>query len=91
MKPIKNLGHTERMIRVGTGFVLLAVSGFSVFPGWGDFILMAIGIIALGTGITGYCPAWQLFGIQSCPTNPSSRMKSETRKHEHPDSQTGKP
>ena len=31
MKTLRNLGHHERIVRVGIGFALLAVSGFSVF------------------------------------------------------------
>ncbi len=58
MKPHGNLGHHERIIRIGVGIVFLAFSGFSVLPGWGDLLLMGVGLIALLTGIIGYCPAW---------------------------------
>ena len=67
MKALRNLGHKERVVRVGVGLILLALSGFSVLPGWGDLLLIIVGLIALITGMIGYCPAWQLFGIRTCP------------------------
>ncbi len=80
MKALRNLGHHERIIRVGIGFVLLALSGFSMWPGWGDLVLMLVGIIALLTGIIGYCPAWHAFGLNTCKIQ---------HKHPGPDSQKG--
>ena len=65
MKTCRNLGHQERMIRIAVGFVLLALSGFSTLPGWGDLVLMVFGLIALLTGIIGYCPAWHAVGINT--------------------------
>ena len=72
MKALRNVGHHERIIRVGMGFTLLAVSGFSMFPGWGDLLLMIVGLIALLTGIIGYCPAWHAVGINTCQVSHNS-------------------
>jgi hypothetical protein len=66
MKALRNLGHHERIIRIAIGLILLALSGFSIIPGWGDLLLMAGGLIALLTGIIGYCPAWHIVGINTC-------------------------
>lgn len=66
MKALRNLGHHERIIRVSIGVVLLALSGFSILPGWADLLLMIVGLIALLTGIVGYCPAWHAVGINTC-------------------------
>ena len=30
---------------------------------------MVAGLIALSTGIIGYCPAWQAMGINTCKVN----------------------
>lgn len=78
MKKYLNIGHHERVIRVGVGFLLLALSGFSLFPGWGDLVLMIVGIIALLTGIIGYCPAWQVLGINTCPLDTTGHPRSST-------------
>ncbi len=77
MNSLRNLGHHERIIRVGIGFTLLAVSGFSMFPGWGDLILMGVGLVALLTGLIGYCPVWQAVGFNTCKVD-----------HDHTDSHT---
>ena len=41
-------------------------------PTWGTATLSVVGIVALLTGTVGYCPAWTLFGINTC------RVKSTT-------------
>lgn len=66
MKHILNLGHHERIIRVGIGLLLLTLSGFAILPEWGTLLVMGGGFIALLTGILGYCPAWHVFGINTC-------------------------
>ena len=87
MKKYRNIGHHERMIRVGVGVLLLALSGFSLLPGWGDLVLLIVGLIALLTGIIGYCPAWQALGINTCPLHKPEHAPSHTHPsaHEHPD------
>jgi len=69
MKTLENLGHHERIIRIGIGMAFLAFSGLSVLPGWGDLLLMGIGLIALLTGIIGYCPGWHAMGIDTTKNN----------------------
>ena len=64
-----NLGHMERVFRVGLGVILLAVGGLTALPTWGTTIAIFIGIVALVTGVIGYCPAWRLFGINTCDRN----------------------
>ena len=87
MKTYRNIGHHERVIRVGVGFLLLALSGFSLLPGWGDLVLMIAGLIALLTGIIGYCPAWQVMGINTCPRKKPANPHLQTHPsvHEHAD------
>ena len=84
MKALRNLGHHERIIRVSIGFVLLALSGFAVLPGWGDLLLMVLGLIALLTGIIGYCPAWHAVGINTCKVRQEQAAASQKGGiHEH--------
>ena len=87
MKAYRNLGHHERVIRVGLGLLLLAFSGFSLLSGWGDLAIMVVGLIALLTGIVGYCPAWQVMGINTCPSKKSDHPRSQVQPsvHEHAD------
>jgi len=57
-----NEATLDRIIRVVIGAVLLSL----VFVGpqtlWG-----LIGIVPLLTGIVGFCPAYKLFGLSTCP------------------------
>jgi hypothetical protein len=92
MKTFRNLGHHERVIRVGLGFLLLALFGFSLLPGWGELVLLVVGLVALLTGIIGYCPAWQIMGINTCPAGKSGHPLSPTQPpvHEHADTPSRK-
>jgi hypothetical protein len=87
MKTYRNIGHHERVIRVGIGFLLLALSGFSLLPGWGNLLFIIVGLIALVTGIIGYCPVWQIMGINTCTPKTSEHPHSHTEPpvHEHAD------
>jgi len=65
MKTCRNLGHHERIIRMAVGLFLLTLSGFAILPAWVDLLLMVVGLMALLTGIIGYCPAWHAVGINT--------------------------
>lgn len=58
-----NMGKTDRIIR---GIAGIGIIGAGVYfqDWWG-----AIGVIPLGTAITGLCPAYIPFGISSCKTD----------------------
>ena len=83
MKTARNLGHHERILRLAIGFILLALSGFSMFPGWGDLLLMAGGLMALLTGLVGYCPAWHAVGINTCNVGQRQHSGSHTKGGPH--------
>jgi hypothetical protein len=86
MKTCRNLGHHERIIRIAVGLVLLALSGFATLPGWGDLLLMVVGLIALLTSIGGYCPAWHAMGINTCKVDHDhSASNPNEGLHEHGD------
>jgi len=92
MKALRNLGHHERIIRIGIGLTLLALSGFSMLPGWGDLVLMVVGLVALLTGIIGYCPAWHAVGINTRKIeHEHSHSTKESKLHEHGDPTTHRP
>lgn len=84
MKALRNLGHHERIIRVGLGFALLALSGFPILPGWGDLLMMVVGLVGLLTGIVGYCPAWHVVGINTCKVDHGHSVSNPKKGlHEH--------
>ena len=58
----------ERAIRVAVGLALLALAVAGPQTAWGY-----LGVIPLATGLLGSCPVYTLFGISTCPLNPSRK------------------
>ena len=58
----RNEGGLDRVIRViaGLGLMSLVFVGPQTAWGW-------IGIVPLLTGIVGFCPAYRLIGLNTCP------------------------
>jgi hypothetical protein len=56
-----NLGTIDRAARIliGLALVALALSGVIGLWGW-------IGLLPLATGVFRFCPAYSLFGINTC-------------------------
>lgn len=61
-----NVGGIDKAVRIIAGLALLSLS--FILDGnarwWG-----LIGIVPLLTGTLGWCPAYKLLGINSCPVN----------------------
>ncbi|MBI5410648.1 MAG: DUF2892 domain-containing protein [Nitrospirae bacterium] len=64
-----NVGSLERTIRIVLGVALIAVGYLAELPTAGTMVAYVVGAIALVTGAVGFCPAWKLFGINTCPTS----------------------
>jgi DUF2892 family protein len=62
-----NEGQADRAVRMLVGLVLVA-AGWTLASNALGVALFAIGAIALGTGILGWCPAYTLFGISTVKT-----------------------
>ncbi len=61
----KNVGTIDRVLRVILGLGLLAfalVGPETGYNAWGY-----IGIVPLLTAAMGWCPAYTLFGLRTCP------------------------
>ena len=56
-----NVGGADKILRIVAGIALLA---WAVF---GGPVWAWIGIVPLATGLLGWCPAYTLFGMNSCP------------------------
>jgi len=69
---LKNVGGTEKGIRLVLGGLMLVLAPVLDLPTWGTATLSVVGIVALLTGTVGYYPAWTIFGINTC------RVKSTT-------------
>ena len=59
----QNIGTIDRAIRALAGLVLIALAVFGQGMAWGW-----VGIIPLATSVVSYCPAYSIFGINTCAT-----------------------
>ena len=57
----KNIGSSERVVRIVAGAVVLSLAFVGPRTPWGY-----LGIIPLATGLIGWCPPYALFGISTC-------------------------
>lgn len=58
-----NVGNTDRVLRIVAGLLLLA--GVFVLEGGARWFGL-IGVVPLFTGLFRWCPAYSLFGINTC-------------------------
>ena len=56
-----NVGGADKILRIVAGIALLA---WAVF---GGPVWAWIGIVPLATGLLGWCPAYTLVGMNTCP------------------------
>ncbi len=57
-----NEGSIDRGLRIIAGIALIALAFTGTIGKWGY-----VGIVPLFTGIIGICPAYSIFGINTCP------------------------
>ena len=57
----RNIGGTERIIRIVAGLVLIALAATGTVAWWGW-----LGAVPLATGLSGWCPPYSLLGINTC-------------------------
>jgi hypothetical protein len=59
-----NVGGIDKVVRIVAGLALLSL--VFILEGsarwWG-----LVGLVPLATGLFGYCPAYSLFGLSTCP------------------------
>lgn len=63
---IRNEGTLDRALRVVVGLVLLSLVFIGPKTAWG-----LIGVVPLLTGALGYCPLYQVLGLNTCPLSKS--------------------
>jgi len=59
-----NVGGMDRILRIVAGLVLIALAATGTVGLWGW-----IGVVPLLTGIFKFCPAYAIFGMNTCPMN----------------------
>jgi len=63
-----NVGPIDRLLRVIAGIILLSLVFLGPRTAWGW-----IGVVPLVTALAGYCPAYTLLGINTCPRSANNR------------------
>lgn len=58
----RNEGTLDRALRIIVGLVLLSLIFVGPKSMWG-----LIGLVPLITGLVGYCPLYQIVGLNTCP------------------------
>jgi hypothetical protein len=76
-----NEGQSDRAVRMVAG-VVLVVAGWMLAWNTLGVAVLAIGVIALGTGIVGWCPAYTLFGISTVKTPASHCPNCDAEHHQ---------
>lgn len=61
-----NVGGIDKILRIVAGVGLIGATVAGVLPVWGY-----IGIVPLATGLMGWCPAYPLLGMNTCPMKKS--------------------
>ena len=59
---MQNVGTVDRILRVIAGLALLSLVFVGPQTPWGW-----IGLVPLITAAVGFCPAYRIFGIKTCP------------------------
>ncbi|MBP6808609.1 MAG: DUF2892 domain-containing protein [Chromatiaceae bacterium] len=59
----KNAGTLDRALRAIAGLLLIGLTLTGIIGVWGW-----IGVVPLATAALGWCPAYTLLGIKTCPT-----------------------
>ncbi|HEX5364268.1 MAG TPA: DUF2892 domain-containing protein [Gallionella sp.] len=59
-----NVGGIDRIARIIAGLVLIGLAAANMIGVWGY-----IGLVPLLTGIFKFCPAYAIFGMNTCPMN----------------------
>lgn len=68
----RNVGTLDRAIRLIVGAMVLGLFGALTGP-WKYVTLL--GLIPVGTALTGNCPLYTLFGFSTCPADPNNRSR----------------
>ena len=67
-----NIGENEKKYRLYAGAALIAMSIFTA-----SIALLLIGMVLIGTGFSGWCPAYSGMGKNTCDTSANDNTSEE--------------
>ncbi|WP_338375103.1 DUF2892 domain-containing protein [uncultured Flavobacterium sp.] len=62
----KNIGNGDRFLRIMIGIIALILVMGNVVEGTWMWVALAVGLIMVLTSSIQFCPAYSLFGINTC-------------------------
>ncbi|MFT5755042.1 MAG: hypothetical protein ACI924_002295 [Flavobacterium sp.] len=62
----KNVGNGDRFLRIMIGIIALILVMGNVIEGTLMWIVLAIGLIMVFTSSIQFCPAYSIFGVNTC-------------------------
>lgn len=62
----KNMGNTDRIIRVLIAIVVIALYFSNLIAGTVGIVLLALAGIFVLTSLISFCPLYTIFGINTC-------------------------
>ncbi|MBK6933045.1 MAG: DUF2892 domain-containing protein [Saprospirales bacterium] len=68
----KNIGNTDRIIRVVLAAVFAALYATGTVSGTAGLVLVILAAVFLATSFLSFCPLYLPFGISTCPAKPQS-------------------
>jgi hypothetical protein len=68
----KNMGNTDRMIRVLLAVIVAVLFFTNVISGTLALVLGIVAGIFVLTSLVSFCPLYPIFGISTCPKSQSS-------------------
>lgn len=71
----KNVGSTDKIIRIVLGVALGALFFTKIVTGGLGIALLIAGGVLLATAFMNFCPIFAVFGTSSCAVNPKESSK----------------
>lgn len=68
----KNMGNTDRIIRVILALVLAALYFTGTITGTLGIVLVVLGVVFVLTSLVSFCPLYTLVGLNTCPSTKTS-------------------
>lgn len=65
----KNMGTTDKMIRIGIALVIALLYWQNIISGTLALVLIGVAVIFLLTSTVSFCPIYKILGISSCPVD----------------------
>jgi hypothetical protein len=63
---VKNVGQTDKIIRLVVGAILIALDLFEVVTGPFSWLLSVAAVVLIATALLNFCPLYSLLGKSTC-------------------------